>query len=185
MHFWNEISFWMESYLRLSVRVCVRVCERVCVWVCVFSREIEKCLSFKSPNQEEPIERTKVEQTIRDNQKLRFKWQKQKKREIVRGSFNTGLFSGIQKLRVKRKWCTLVKVKRICYYLSWNLDGWLGRNQLLLVTKKCETMKTLVYKKTKHIWGIGTQNIFLNLFEFFQHLNVKVKLTNWNVLWYN
>ena len=115
-------------------------------------RERERSCYLKSPNQEEPIERTKVEQTIRDNQKLRFKWQKQKKREIVRGSFNIGLFSGIQKLRVKRKWCTLVKVKRICYYLSWNLDGWLGRNQLLLVTKKCETMKTLVYKK-QNIFG--------------------------------
>jgi len=46
------------------------------------------------------------------------KTEKEKKREIVRGSFNIGLFSGIQKLRVKRKWCALVKVKRICYYLS-------------------------------------------------------------------
>jgi hypothetical protein len=36
-------------------------------------RERERSCYLKSPNQEEPIERTKVEQTIRDNQKLRFK----------------------------------------------------------------------------------------------------------------
>ena len=36
-------------------------------------RERERSCYLKSPNQEEPIERTKVKQTIRDNQKLRFK----------------------------------------------------------------------------------------------------------------
>ncbi len=36
-------------------------------------RERERSCYLKSPNREEPIERTKVEQTIRDNQKLRFK----------------------------------------------------------------------------------------------------------------